>query len=333
MLRHVTSQPPTSSMKQTNLEHVVYARRIHEVCIMQIDSEWKRIWYWYQLINDSQRSKAFRLSRINLWNENRTGFANEKRSLSRCNKSGRRLCGRGKRGRRCERNENMGKNIARNRRQLGERTCSSRLSRDSKAHLHCVTGLFSATATLLRVIKPACVACRYSLTFAPSTDRLADFYFSTDPLYASPSSLFLLRPSLPRSALSPPLLFFSSFLLFSPLPPPFSSFFSPSILTINVEQTRRRYWLSEHVKAHRHLACRNFSLFFSPSTHPPLFLCLIGETLLPRRAHRRVSSYSSLGRVPGFFFEIVYRDGWSAHEDRTLEIVYFHFHLHRDCHP
>lgn len=120
-----------------------------------------------------------------------------------------------------ERNENMGKNITRNRRQPGERACSSRLSRDSKAHLHCVTGLFSTTATLLRVIKPACVACRYSLTFAPSTDRLADFYFSTDPLYASRVRSF-------SSVHLPPLLTFLFFFLpsfFLSFSPPFLPFF------------------------------------------------------------------------------------------------------------
>ena len=137
------------------------------------------------------------------------------------NKSVRRVGGGGRLKEVRERNENMGKSITRNRRQPGERACSSRLSRDSKAHLHCVTGLFSATATLLRVIKPACVACRYSLTFAPSTDRLADFYFSPfmrvgfalSPPSISPllALLFFFRPS-----------FFSPF----PLPSFFFLFFS-----------------------------------------------------------------------------------------------------------
>lgn len=82
-------------------------------------------------------------------------------------------------------NENIDKNIARR-----QSTCRSRLSPDSKAHLHCVTGLFSATATLY--VLESWHALHVVIPRLSTLGRLADFYFSTSPFYPSRVHSFLL---------------------------------------------------------------------------------------------------------------------------------------------
>ena len=140
------------------------------------------------------------------------------------------------------------------------------------------------------------------LDFRPSVGWLI-FIFPLAPFIQAEFTLF--SSSIPQALLLGFLL--SSFLIF------FFLFFLSSILTINVEQTRRRYWLSEHVKAHRHLACRNFSFFSSSSSSSssPPFFPFIGGTLL-----LRVQRFFPSQRMEIFlrlyvgYFESWQRTGW-----------------------